>query len=338
MTVRSVTSLLSVVALAGCGGGGGGGGSAPPGPPPANSQTLAQLSAVQTTDGRYSTANNTGGQFSSSRNSGGYGKSIRYRQPTASEPATLARITSDSRSFQGILFTDQSDTGEVNGFINGDRTIDPVQLVNNTYVTSNFPNGTLELSTFDLGVHDSVLAGMWRYTPPGTNPQTFNGGWHAGSLTDVADLPTGSSVIFTGTVVGTYVRDDNTSPSGQQPLVVSRVTGNASLEMNFVTGDVVEGANSALFNLALTDLPGETLNSLTILNDTATAINGNTFDARLQAVNSTGDSTDFSPASTGDISGRFYGPGGADQELGSAFRMRENSEREIFSGVFTASR
>ena len=325
MYVRILLATTTIIVLAGCGGGSGSSGA--PGPSPANGLTLAQLSD---------------GEFSSSRNSGGYGKSMRYREPNPAAPAgespdaALARVLSDGRRFQGVLFTDSSETGLINAVINDVSTTSAVQLVDRVYVATNFPDGNLELQALDLGAYDSVLGGMWRYVPNTANPQTFTGGWHAGSLTDVADLPTGSSVAFSGNVIGVYVRNDNPSTGGNIPLVISQVTGNASIEMNFVTGDIVEGPGSAMFNLVLTDLPGETLNDFAFVNGAATAINGNTWDAELSAINQNNDMTDFSAQANSDISGRFYGPGSSAQEMGSAFRVREDNEREIFSGMFLA--
>lgn len=326
MNLRMWPLLAAAGVLAGCGGGGGGSASAP-GPTPPTSLTLAQLSE---------------GQFSSSRASGGIGKSLRYREANPTPPAgdspdaVLGRIQSDARKLQGILFTDDSETGLINAAFNDRETSSAVQLVNRVYVSTDYANGDLELQALDLGAYDSVLGGLWRYVPPSSNPQTFVGGWHAGSLTDVADLPTSNSVTFTGNVLGLYVRNDNVNPGDTIPLVISEVTGIASVEMNFVTGDIVEGANSFLANLVLTDLPGEELNEFNIVNGSTTAIDGNQWDAGLVATNQDNDSTDFSATADSDISGRFYGPGGATQEMGAAFRVREDNESEIFSGMFLA--
>ncbi|SOH94381.1 hypothetical protein SAMN06273572_10479 [Monaibacterium marinum] len=329
MHIRTISYIATLLALAGCGGGGGGTPSIVfnPGSTPATGLTLAQLSD---------------GEFSSTRNSGGISKSLRYREANPAAPAgespdaIVARVLSDSRKLQGIQFTASSDTGLVNAVLNDQITSSDVQLLDGVYVATDFPTGTLELQALELGTYDSVLGGLWRYVPANSNPQTFVGGWHSGSLTDVANLPTGTNVIFTGSVLGLYVRNDNVNPGDTIPLVISEVTGDVTVEMNFITGEIVQGGNSAITNLTLTDLAGETLNDFLIINGAATAITDNTWDAELQAVNQSNDSTDFSAASDSDISGRFYGPGGATQEMGSAFRVREDGEAEILTGVFLA--
>lgn len=321
MKTGVIVGAAALLSLSACGGGGGGGISY--GPSPDRGLTLAQVSS---------------GDFSSSRNSGGIGKSMRYREPDQANgvEATTARIVDDQRKLIGIQFTTSSDTGLIHVVANEQITRTPLQLQNGIYVSGDVAYRSLEMKALDLGSYNSVLGGLWEVIPEGPNVQTFVGGWHAGSLTPDADLPTGTNVVFTGNVIGRYVRNDN-APGGNTPLTISEVTGNASIEFDFTTGTIVEGANSAIFNLVLTDLPAETLNELSIVNDGAIAIDGATWDAALEAVNQTGDSTDFSASARGDISGRFYGPGGGTQEMGSAFRMREDNESEIFVGVILAT-
>lgn len=247
MQIRNISFIITLFALTACGGGGSSSSAFNPGAAPTTGLTLAQLSD---------------GEFSSTRNSGGISKSIRYREANPSAPAgespdaIVARVLSDSRKLQGIQFTDSSDTGLVNAVLNDRITSSDVQLLDGVYVATDFPSGSLELQALDLATYDSVLGGLWRYIPPNANPQTFVGGWHSGSLTDVANLPSGTSVIFTGNVLGLYVRNDNANPGDTIPLAISEVTGDVSVEMNFVTGQIVEGANSGIFNLVLTDLAG----------------------------------------------------------------------------------
>ena len=334
MNFQTIVFGSALFGLAACGGGGGGG-STLPGPTPAGSQTLASLSA---------------GEFSSSRNSGGFGKSLRFRDPNATSGTggITGRVDADNRKLQGILFTDASETGLINAVLNDNFTATDVQLVNDVWVRTDFPNGgDLQLKALDLYApadarhFDSVLGGLWQYIPDnpgGINVQTFIGGWHAGSITESADIDRTGTVTFTGNVLGYYVRNDDQT-TGTLPIVRSEVTGDAKLTINFVTDQIVEGIDSGMTNLVLTDIGGS-INPMEFINviavnpgDPATTFADSTFDAQIMPAAQAGVATDFSDRSTSDLSGRFYGPGGANQQIGITFRVREVDEAELFSGV-----
>ena len=319
--------LVALLTLAGCGGGGGG------------------------------TAMNPGGQQPGTGTGGQPGTGTEQLPPAAAPTPTLAELIPDSANTFGAVskalsFDYSADKASASGRFSissvtsdGDNGFHVTYVIDGTETTVHFEKsdyGTRDRYSYTKEI-DGRQYWLWSYAGSfdGTNYGIgteysyfdFLGSHHpsGGRIHSSYGSRTGSSGMPSGTAAYTgWMRADaydNTLDSISTSVARSRVQGNLVLTADFADGTL----SGRIFRLRVQgsdDSSYENLPSTTRFDIAGGAISGDEFTATLTGADDDADAPlgDSVRGSTGDVSGRFYGPNA--REFGAAL----NASRAMGNG------